>query len=190
MSIILFFTGGSLLGFDMGFAMNKSSEGTDIGIKIARNRNTMSKGSRRIKSSSLHAWGTTMARFWAHFLPQTMKRSRQISDRVFQLLVPTSQDEPSASTISKTWKILFKERGHRICALIVECVQGYAGCLPADEGYIEAVFDLCKKHNILFIADKIQSGFGRAGYLMAYLMAYLMEGIFLGMWILGEGVDR
>ena len=51
---------------------------------------------------------------------------------------------------------------------MIECIQGYAGCLVPEDGYIKAVFDLCKAYNVLFIADEIQSGFGRTGYLMAY----------------------
>lgn len=62
----------------------------------------------------------------------------------------------------------FENWGHEIAGVMVECVQGYAGCLPAKEEYINGVYALCKKYNSLFIADEIQSGFGRAGYLMSY----------------------
>lgn len=36
-----------------------------------------------------------------------------------------------------------------------------------DDGYLKACYDLCKQHNVLFMADEIQSGLGRAGYLLA-----------------------
>ncbi len=36
-----------------------------------------------------------------------------------------------------------------------------------DEGYLKACYDLCKKHNVLFMADEIQSGLGRTGKLLA-----------------------
>lgn len=39
--------------------------------------------------------------------------------------------------------------------------------LIPDRGYLKACYDLCKKHNVLFIADEIQSGLGRAGKLLA-----------------------
>lgn len=58
--------------------------------------------------------------------------------------------------------------GKEIAAIIIECVQGYGGCLPANPGYIHAVYDLCRAHKVLFIADEIQTGFGRTGTLMAY----------------------
>lgn len=62
----------------------------------------------------------------------------------------------------------FEAEGSNIAAFIVECVQGYAGSLPAEPGYLKAVSDLCKRYNVLFIADEIQTGFGRTGTLMAY----------------------
>ncbi|KIW36225.1 ornithine-oxo-acid transaminase, variant [Exophiala oligosperma] len=65
----------------------------------------------------------------------------------------------------------FEEHGSDICALIIESIQGYAGCIPAEVGYLEAVRELCTKHNVLYVADEIQTGFGRTGYLMAYKAA-------------------
>lgn len=51
---------------------------------------------------------------------------------------------------------------------MIECVQGYAGCLPAPGGYVKAARDLCTRYNALFVCDEIQTGFGRTGYLMSY----------------------
>lgn len=48
-------------------------------------------------------------------------------------------------------------------AFMVEPIQGEAGIIVPPEGYLKKVFDYCKKHNILFIADEIQTGFGRTG---------------------------
>lgn len=65
-------------------------------------------------------------------------------------------------------KAAFEASGKELAAVMVECVQGYGGCLPADHSYLQAVADLCREYNVLFIADEIQSGFGRTGALMSY----------------------
>jgi ornithine--oxo-acid transaminase len=62
----------------------------------------------------------------------------------------------------------FSSSGDELAAVLIECVQGAGGCLPAEPGYLQAVQDLCSKHNVLFIADEIQTGFGRTGALMAF----------------------
>lgn len=67
---------------------------------------------------------------------------------------------------------------------MMEVVQGHAGCLPTDDGYVKAAYDLCQKHKALLIADEIQSGFGRTGY----LMAYQKDGIHPDMVILGKAL--
>lgn len=50
---------------------------------------------------------------------------------------------------------------------LIEPVQGEGGVIIPDEGYLKAAYDICKKHNVLFIADEIQTGFGRTGKLFA-----------------------
>lgn len=62
----------------------------------------------------------------------------------------------------------FEAEGGKIAALIIEFVQGYGGCVPAEPGYLQAVHELCQKYQILLIADEIQTGFGRTGSFMAY----------------------
>jgi ornithine--oxo-acid transaminase len=50
---------------------------------------------------------------------------------------------------------------------LVEPVQGEAGVVVPDEGYLKKCYDLCKANNVLFIADEIQSGLGRTGKRLA-----------------------
>lgn len=58
--------------------------------------------------------------------------------------------------------------GDRIAAFIVEPIQGEGGVVcPPDEGYIDAVINLCRKHGVLSIIDEIQTGLGRTGKLFA-----------------------
>lgn len=55
-----------------------------------------------------------------------------------------------------------------ICAILLEPIQGEAGAIVPTKGYLKKVSELCKKYNVLLIADEIQTGFGRTGKMMAY----------------------
>lgn len=52
-------------------------------------------------------------------------------------------------------------------AFLVEPIQGEAGVIVPPEGYLREAYRVCKEHNVLFIADEIQTGFGRTGQLFA-----------------------
>ncbi len=54
-----------------------------------------------------------------------------------------------------------------IAGFLVEPIQGEAGVMVPDEGYLKKAFDLCKSKNVLFIADEVQTGIGRTGKLLA-----------------------
>ena len=60
---------------------------------------------------------------------------------------------------------IFEEKGDKIAGLLVEPIQGEAGVFVPDEGYLKACYDLCKKHNILFV-DEVQTGIARTGKLL------------------------
>ncbi len=55
-----------------------------------------------------------------------------------------------------------------VCAVIVECIQGVGGLDETTTEFYQEVDKLCKKHNTCFIADEVQSGFGRTGDFFAY----------------------
>ncbi len=54
-----------------------------------------------------------------------------------------------------------------VAGFLVEPIQGEAGVYVPDEGYLKKAYDLCKKKNVLFIADEVQTGIGRTGKLLA-----------------------
>lgn len=54
-----------------------------------------------------------------------------------------------------------------IAGFLVEPIQGEAGVYVPSEGYLKAAKELCEKHNILFIADEVQTGIARTGRLLA-----------------------
>ncbi|UII28604.1 ornithine--oxo-acid transaminase [Fulvivirga maritima] len=54
-----------------------------------------------------------------------------------------------------------------IAGFLVEPIQGEAGVMVPDEGYLKKAYELCAKYNVLFIADEIQTGIARTGKLLA-----------------------
>ena len=54
-----------------------------------------------------------------------------------------------------------------VAAFMVEPIQGEAGVVVPDDGYLEGIRNLCNKYNVLFIADEVQTGIGRTGKLLA-----------------------
>jgi ornithine--oxo-acid transaminase len=54
-----------------------------------------------------------------------------------------------------------------VCGFLVEPIQGEAGVVVPEEGYLKRCFDLCKEANVLFMADEIQTGLARTGCMLA-----------------------
>ena len=61
----------------------------------------------------------------------------------------------------------------RVAAIIIEPQLGEGGFVPAPPTFLRALRDLTKRHGIVFIADEIQSGFGRTGTMFAYEHAFV-----------------
>lgn len=83
---------------------------------------------------------------------------------------------------------LEKELSHPnndVAGFLVEPIQGEAGVFVPDEGYIKGAYDLCKKHNALFIADEVQTGIARTGK----MLACDHEGVHPDILILGKAVS-
>ena len=56
--------------------------------------------------------------------------------------------------------------GDEVCAFIAEPIQGEAGVFVPDDGYLKKCYDLCHQHNVLFIADEVQTGIARTGKML------------------------
>jgi ornithine--oxo-acid transaminase len=54
-----------------------------------------------------------------------------------------------------------------VAGFLVEPIQGEAGAYVPDDGYLKRCFDLCRQHDVLFIADEVQTGIARTGRLLA-----------------------
>lgn len=81
-------------------------------------------------------------------------------------------------------KALEKEITPNTAAFLIEPIQGEAGIIIPPEGFLKAAIELCRKNNVLFIADEIQVGLGRTGK----MFACDWEGIEPDMYILGKAL--
>jgi ornithine--oxo-acid transaminase len=63
-------------------------------------------------------------------------------------------------------KDILEQSGKNVAGFLVEPIQGEAGVFVPDENYLPAAAELCKAHNVLFIADEIQTGIARTGALL------------------------
>jgi len=62
---------------------------------------------------------------------------------------------------------LLEERGCELAGVIVEPVQGAGGIIPAPEGFLSGLRQLCDRYHILLIVDEVATGFGRTGHFFA-----------------------
>ncbi|HOO22600.1 MAG TPA: ornithine--oxo-acid transaminase [Clostridia bacterium] len=69
-------------------------------------------------------------------------------------------------------------------AFLVEPIQGEAGIIVPPEGYLRKVREICDRHNILFIADEVQTGFARTGK----MFACEHEGVTPDIYVLGKAL--
>ncbi|HSH50714.1 MAG TPA: ornithine--oxo-acid transaminase, partial [Bacteroidales bacterium] len=72
-----------------------------------------------------------------------------------------------------------------VAAFLVEPIQGEAGVYVPEDGYLKKVAELCKKYNVLFIADEVQTGIARTGK----LLACNHEGVKPDILILGKAIS-
>jgi ornithine--oxo-acid transaminase len=73
------------------------------------------------------------------------------------------------------------------CAILIEPIQGEGGVVVPPEGFLKRVWALCKEHNVLFVADEIQTGFGRTGDLFACEFDNVMPDVLIVGKALGGG---
>ncbi|WAO91475.1 Ornithine aminotransferase [Fusarium falciforme] len=157
-----------LLGYDMAASMNSGSEGVDMAIKIARKWGYNVKGIEPDQAKVL----TVTGNYHGKTLGPVSGSSFSYAKDGFGPLLPNIGPNVAGFEVRFTnlddIKKAFETSGKELAAVLIECVQGFAGCLPTEPGYLQAVQELCREHNVLLIADEIQTGFGRTGTLMAY----------------------
>ncbi len=111
---------------------------------------------------SLH--GRTYMTMSATAIPM-WRTDEHLSDNVY--FISNSKDETSARHSLNELENLLAQNAEHIAAFICEPIQGNGGIITPPENYYEEVMKLLEKHNVLFIADEIQTGFARTGKMFA-----------------------
>lgn len=149
-----------LFGFDKLLPMNTGAEAVETALKIARKWAYEVKGIDENKAeiivceNNFHGRTTTIISFSndpvarKNFGPYT-KGFIKIEYDNLQELQETLENKPN------------------IAAFLVEPIQGEAGVYVPSEGYLAAAKKMCEEHNVLFIADEVQTGIARTGRLLA-----------------------
>ncbi|MDR6546848.1 ornithine--oxo-acid transaminase [Chryseobacterium rhizosphaerae] len=151
----------SLFGFDKVLPMNSGAEAVETAVKLARKWSYEVKGISEnaakiiVCENNFHGRTTTIVSFsndpdanqnYGPFTPGFIK-------------IPYND-------VAALEEVLNREAGN-IAAFLVEPIQGEAGVYVPDENFLKNASEVCKKHNVLFIADEVQTGIARTGKLIA-----------------------
>jgi ornithine--oxo-acid transaminase len=146
-------------GYEKVLPMNTGVEAGETAVKLARRWAYEKKGVAPNQSVILFPAGN----FWGRTIAAISSSSDPSSYQNFGPFVPGFQQIPY-NNIDALAEAL---QNKNVAAFMVEPIQGEAGVIVPDEGYLKAAYDLCKRHNVLFIADEIQTGLCRTGKLLA-----------------------
>ena len=148
-------------GYEMVLPMNTGAEAVETAMKLARKWGYEKKGIAENEAILVFAeqnfHGRTIAIVSASSDPDAFGN--------YGPFVPGIEKIPYNDAAAL--EALLQEKGDKIAAFIVEPIQGEAGVFVPDEGYLKNCFNICKKHNVLFVADEVQTGIARTGRLLA-----------------------
>lgn len=146
-------------GYDKVLPMNTGVEGGETAIKLARRWGYQVKGIAENKAKIIFAEGN----FWGRTLAAISSSTDPSSYKGFGPFMPGFEMVPynDLAALEKA----FQDKN--VAAFMVEPIQGEAGVVIPEDGYLKAVRDLCDQYKVLFIADEIQTGLARTGKLLA-----------------------
>ena len=145
-------------GFDKVLPMNTGAEAVETAIKLCRKWAYEKKGIDENKAqiivcdNNFHGRTTTIVSF----------SNDPVANKNFGPYTPGFIRIPY-NDLAELERAL---QGENIAGFLVEPIQGEAGVMVPDEGYIQGAKELCQKNGVLFIADEVQTGIGRTGALL------------------------
>ncbi|MEM0938424.1 MAG: ornithine--oxo-acid transaminase [Bacteroidota bacterium] len=145
-------------GYDRILPMNTGVEGGETAVKLCRKWAYEVKGLHENSAKILFAHGN----FWGRTLAAISSSDDKDSYGNYGPFVPGFELIPY-NDLHALKKAL--EDPH-VAGFMVEPIQGEAGVIVPDEGYLKKAFDLCQSKNVLLIADEVQTGIGRTGKLL------------------------
>ena len=149
-----------LTGYEMSLPMNSGAEGVETAIKLARNwgylikKVPVDKAEIIVATGNFHGRTSTIIGFSDD--PVSFETFGPFCKEAFPKHEYGNLDDLKSKITSNT------------VAILVEPIQGEGGVVIPPDGYLKGIEEICKKNNILFICDEIQSGLGRAGKLFAH----------------------
>lgn len=149
----------SFFGYDKVLPMNTGVEAVETALKLARKWGYLKKGIEENRATIV----VCSQNFHGRTINVISFSSDISSTRGFGPFVPGyitidyNDTDALAAALSNP----------NVCGFLLEPIQGEAGVVVPDEGYLKACYDLCKAANVLFIADEIQTGLARTGKMLA-----------------------
>jgi len=148
-----------LTGYEMMLPMNSGAEAVETALKAARKWGYKIKGVEENKAEIICCTNNFSGRTISII---SFSTEEQYKDGFGPFtpgykIIPYGDVELLEQMISKN-----------TVAFLVEPIQGEGGVIVPPEGYLQKAFEICRKNNVLFIADEIQSGLGRSGKLFAF----------------------
>jgi ornithine--oxo-acid transaminase len=148
-------------GYDKVLPMNTGAEADETALKLARRWGVVKKGIPNDEVTIICCEGN----FHGRTITIITMSNDPDSYANFGPLTPGFIRIPYNDT--KALEDVLEKHGKKIAGFLLEPIQGEAGVFVPDEGYLKKCYDLCKKHNVLFIADEVQTGIARTGKMLA-----------------------
>jgi ornithine--oxo-acid transaminase len=166
-----------LFGYDKILPMNTGVEGGETALKLCRKWAYKVKGIEQNKAKILFAENN----FWGRTLAAVSSSTDPSAFNDYGPYLP-GFEIVKYNDIKSLEKAL---EDPNVAGFMVEPIQGEAGVMVPDEGYLKKAYELCKSKNVLFIADEVQTGISRTGKL--YCCQH--EGIKPDILILGKALS-
>ncbi|KAJ3295358.1 ornithine aminotransferase [Borealophlyctis nickersoniae] len=156
-------------GYDMVLPMNTGAEAVETALKLARKWGYMKKhipaNKAIILSCTNNFHGRTLGVISMSTDPDSTGGFGPFLPGVGSVC-PSSGRRLEYNSLKDLEDALIAH-GKYTAGFLVEPIQGEAGIFVPDDGYLKGAYELCKKHNVLFIADEIQTGLARTGRMLA-----------------------
>ena len=146
-----------LFGYDKILPMNTGVEGGETALKLCRKWAYKVKGIEQNKAKILFAENN----FWGRTLAAVSSSTDPSAFNDYGPYLP-GFEIVKYNDLKALEKAL---EDPNVAGFMVEPIQGEAGVMVPDEGYLKKAYELCKSKNVLFIADEVQTGISRTGKL-------------------------
>lgn len=155
-------------GYEMVLPMNTGAEAVETALKLARKWGYMKKGIPQGKARLLSVEGNFHGRTLGVISMSTDPESRHGFGPFLDRVGPGVEDLKIRYNNADDLEKVLDKYGEEVAAFLVEPIQGEAGIVVPHNGYLKRVEELCKKHNVLFICDEIQTGLARTGKMLCH----------------------